>query len=783
MINLKRLKEHAKQKNNWMANFLGIDKPAYSRLESKPESLSLEQYLKLKAHFGDLDEYMNSAADSLYKVFDNIDSEKRSNPYDSLFTQRDLFLKVLKEGLDNPLDETPRYLQWPQIKAVISANARLPNIGVFGRSDVGKSHLLNTLLGDDVLPAKFTPTTSITIQVVHEKYRPSWVSEKVALMKQDYWKPAENGEQAHIYWSTDSVFTDEKQLRAHWDANCLYRGGHDVLSEFAVRPRFNLPEKKKQDIALIQCEAHTAIVFVDAPILEYCQLVDIPGFENVTPAISDKDSVTDINSKRESEAAINSLSAIDMAIFLSPLIGSFNSNDRGMLSLIKRHFDSRHKEKRSISDIDEIIWVISQADPSRSNQAIDEAKEQIAGSLVYHFAGTRINDLSESAFKSEQLKLNNKLNVFWSDTNDRRQPLLEYIEQQLTCNQPKLIRQRTRDTIQWFSKLGEGYYQKKVFRWNRLIQDQKLASITLQKENVIKEKRIAKINASVEKVKTRTIEIRTNSISNIESEMSEYLTVDSLELRIKAAYQNDNKAAKENAFGLIYEQLQSLVDQEVERFSPEIDQLFRELEYSEAELSVDNIEINIDQAEQDIPRDIKGIAAAGTSSIISAGAMTIVAGSMGNLGGYALAAKGVGFLSSLGLSFAGTGGTAGVMSGIAAIGGPVTLGALITGGIGLTAWRLLGDKWERRLANKLIKLCTESDLSHQFIDSTQQAFELLLKELESQHVFLLSQYESYLNELRELIDGSLTVSELERLAKVCSEKRNFFRNISFECDV
>lgn len=785
MVNLKRLKEHAKRKNKWMANFLGIDEPAYSRLEAKPEGLSLEQYLKLTTHFGDLSEYMQREDDVLYSAFNSDSYKGAQNPYKTLFSQRDMLLKVLKIGLDKPLPENlipPKYLQWPQVKAVICSNARLPNLGVFGRSDCGKSHLLNTLLGQEILPAKFTPTTSITIQVVHDKFRPSWFNEKVVLMKQDYWRGTETGVQNHIHWGVDSSVEESDRYHNHWEKNCLYRGSYDVLSEFAIRPRFNLPDKKKQEITQIQSKAHTAIIFVDSPILEYCQLIDIPGFENITDAILETDSATDINAKRESEAAINSLTAIDMAVFLSPLIGSFNSNDRGMLSLIKRHFDSKYKEKRSISEIDEIIWVISQADPSRSNQTISETKEQIAGSLVYHFAGDRLANISEKNLAAQQAALVNKLNVFWSDSNERRQPLLENIENQLANKQPQLMSERTREAIKWIASLGEGYYQKKVNRWSGLIRNQKLASSTLKKELQIKDRRIAKINDSLQNVYHRIDEIKALSIRSIEISASEYIDVDNLEQILKEAYRDNAKEAKENSFGLVYEQLQSLVERETGKFSSEIDKLFKDLECQEVELSIGSLNQPEELQDIEIPNDIKGAKAAGASSAITAGMISAAALSMGNLGGYALAAKGVGILSSLGVSFSATGGTAGVMTAISAAGGPITLGALITASVGLATWRLLGEKWERRLANKLNKLCSEKDLIQQFITTTTLSFELLHTRAEDQGAFLNSQYLSYLQELQDLIDGTLTVEELESLAKICMDKRVFFRSILFSYD-
>ena len=88
-----------------------------------------------------------------------------------------------------------------------------------------------------------------------------------------------------------------------------------------------------------------------------------------------------------------------------------------------------------------------------------------------------------------------------------------------------------------------------------------------------------------------------------------------------------------------------------------------------------------------------------------------------NLGGYILAAKIVGWLSSMGIS---VGGPAVVMSTIAALGGPVTvalgIGALLAAGL----FALFGSDWETRMAKKLVDQFQKQKVQSKFLESMQQ---------------------------------------------------------------
>jgi len=786
VVDLKRLREHAKQSQAWMANFLGVDPSAYSRLEKNPDGLPLPMYLKLNTHFGDLTSYLQGEKLKLYQIFDPERISAEANPYSVQFKKRDMLLEILKEGVsdgDDGLCNAPPYLQWPQVRATISNAARLPNLGVFGRSDSGKSHLLNTLLGQAILPTKFTPTTSLVIQVVHSTHRPQWCQEQVVLMGQGYWSQGdssspEGNAALRPYWGVKDAKDDQKKIQEHWDKHCCYRGNLGVLEEFATRPRYDLTDSQKQAIDRIQEEAHTAIVFVDAPILQYCQIVDIPGFENVMQNEVSPQSKPQLETARESELAIKALDGIDLAIFLTPLIGAFNSNDLAMLSLIKRHLEAKNKSKQPLHRLDNLVWVISQVDPSRTGEDVQAAKKQHAHQLVRHFSRIPKDDLEKKVQTAHVESLTKKLHEFWSDANSRREPLLKSLETLLKDRHPEVVKDLTIESITWLSEHGEDFYAKQIERWRGLLEKQAQAAATLKHERRLETEKNLKVEIEVRRVCNLLEGYKSKTLISVRARALAMLNVDTLEKRLLSTYEKNSKLAKEQSLGLLYEQLQNLVDDGFSNVSVDIDAAFKELDKDGYDLGLIDLSDGGKQEALDIPFNLKGASAAGKTSAVAAGAMSIAAASMGNLGGYVLAAKGVGMLSTVGVSFASTGGTAGVMSGIAAIGGPITLGIILSAGVGLAAWRLLGDRWERRLASKLSKVCAERKIVDQFMSQIEDVFKRLNCQAEQQGQYLKGQYQQYLQELELLQAGDLTAVQLESLAIVCLKKRNLFASFN-----
>ncbi|WP_197473193.1 hypothetical protein, partial [Oleiphilus sp. HI0123] len=236
--------------------------------------------------------------------------------------------------------------------------------------------------------------------------------------------------------------------------------------------------------------------------------------------------------------------------------------------------------------------------------------------------------------------------------------------------------------------------------------------------------------------------------------------VDYLEGIIKDKYKDKNEA-KEYAFPHIMERIQLHIEKQ---YMTEVGEL--EQEISENLDDFTSSFNRVDSSNQvTIPFDSRGaFAGLGVGGGLMAG-LSIYASTMGALGGYAVAAQGVGLLSSIGIGFSATGGSAGVMSGIAAIGGPVVLAGILGGIAFLGAKRLFGDTWQKRLAKQIIKTMDENNTGKTVIDNVVSEFSKAeeaintgsdnLKEHYIEHIKMMDEIIQSPADSKEKLDGQV----------------------------
>lgn len=125
-----------------------------------------------------------------------------------------------------------------------------PRVIFAGKSDSGKSTLINSLLGEGITPVNWTATTSIIIYLKHIDEKPAFSKDNVLIFKK----------------KNDKYF-DESRLKDenYFNEYLLSKGNYDLLEKYGTHQGNNK-------------EAASAIVFVDSPLLKDCTIVDIPGF-------------------------------------------------------------------------------------------------------------------------------------------------------------------------------------------------------------------------------------------------------------------------------------------------------------------------------------------------------------------------------------------------------------------------------------------------------------------------------------------------------------------------
>src|SRR5262249_37852299 len=107
---------------------------------------------------------------------------------------------------------------------------------------------------------------------------------------------------------------DDWETESNWTDSRVAIGGYDTLKDYGVHHERHS-----------QVDAHYAVVFLDAPVLRACNVIDLPGRRNEREH-------TDADAKRAEEA----YPMIDVVIFLSPTAGFLDGFDMLDLSVLIR---------------------------------------------------------------------------------------------------------------------------------------------------------------------------------------------------------------------------------------------------------------------------------------------------------------------------------------------------------------------------------------------------------------------------------------------------------------
>lgn len=120
--------------------------------------------------------------------------------------------------------------------------------------------MANALLGSKNLPVGYQPATRVITFVRHVEDRPEWCQQDVLIFDEDFWLKDEKGQQI-----IDLLLLDDQE---RCEKYCIQAGSFDTLQKYGVHGEY-------EDIA-----AHAAVVYIDSPLLQACNLIDLPGFSD-----------------------------------------------------------------------------------------------------------------------------------------------------------------------------------------------------------------------------------------------------------------------------------------------------------------------------------------------------------------------------------------------------------------------------------------------------------------------------------------------------------------------
>jgi len=318
---LKEVRKESGMSQKELAKNLDISQTQVSRYEKNPDSIPAGLFSRWTGMFG------LSPADVLQKSSSASPQVEPGNPYSTFYTDLDLLSRYVDTQAPDSLETLSedsgevggKVPSAGNLKARIRELRQKPNVMTAGGFDTGKSYLANILMGKDVLPTSYQPATRVVTVVRHVEDRPEWQDEDVWLFDEGLW--ADDGGEPVVDVSRLSESCEEHRVLA---------GSHDLLGKYGVH-RSEPTEKVKQKME----SAHSAVVYVDAPILKACNIVDLPGFGDRPSGESE-----------DQKKAKSALPFADVVLYASRIGGHLSGKDLARISTLIQRLPSPESKKR-----------------------------------------------------------------------------------------------------------------------------------------------------------------------------------------------------------------------------------------------------------------------------------------------------------------------------------------------------------------------------------------------------------------------------------------------------
>lgn len=649
--------------------------------------------------------------------------------------------ELMRKTLFNYLDEKGAFLNCdPTARDVYSDlvknSIRKPRIAFVGLSDVGKSTMINCLLGSKKMPADWTPVTAITVYIKHRDDRPDFIKDTAWVFKSDGTEKGFNL----------SYLEDE----AKCTELCVGMGDANILSEYGIR------EGEKFDDDVI-----AAVVYLDSPILKNVDLVDLPGY-----GTGDREA-DDVASRGIGEFA-------DVLIFLSRSNGFLSGQETTALRTAIQGLPYYEAKANGIPPLGNLFVVASQAHIVGNDLSLQKILyngrirfEKTLPSTAKEFFNERGK---ASGCENIEEYFQNRFFSYSADAPEYR----ERFEKELCMLIERLPQYVIDKTLVLLRNYSDVYNQKldselRVF--DKMLKDKAALEsdlgVLLNNEPMRKEK-----NKSLrEKIISAIKRYNDNSIEEFGEAYNKVINVDFIVDTIKEKGFKKKKDDLELLVNFLGARLEDDAGKILSKYSSELNDRIDEYLNEFESFATANGKIEICAA---LPFNAKRIFVSGMAGLLTLGGLVLWASTLGNLAGYIIVAKGVGLLSALGISL---GGTAAVMPFVAAIGGPITLfivTAILVAGI---FFGVLSGGWQNSIAKKLVKEYDKGNALKQYnsmiskfwLEDTTIAFNTAADALEEEWLRMVENQKGLVN--------NFDVSDIQHKIEVVENMKSFLSNI------
>lgn len=705
------------------AELIGVEQSNISRWEKSPDSISWEIIQKILEKTGATFEELTGWKKPIPEALKVNNTWKTAD-----FTKYTLAEYISNQLTKMDIDEEQRKTYVDELDKVIKVSLVKPQVAIVGRSDTGKSTLINALLGTDKMPTSWTPTTSIAVYIKH-------ISDKPSFIKEDVWVFANHVGDENLW---DNRKLDNEDYCQLWKIGA---GGIEILRSFGTRQGENYGK-----------EAGAAVVFIDAPILQTCDIVDLPGFGTETES---DDNIT-----------FSAAHKAEVIIYLSQANGFMRIED---ITYLKRNIRGlpiwEKKGENELPPLSNLFIVASHAhtvdsgNRVRLKEILDVGCTNFIKTLPDEYWAERQKQSEYNYSEKGYKELRARFFAYTVDIKDICKPFEDSLKQILEAL-PVIINERTKKFVQEYvsSKKSNLIYEIKQYegiieeqnKYFKLLEEIERNELSKTQDN---DKRKNDIREEISK-------LCRESIDEFSEYISKTINIDSI-VNLMKEKGIKNKKDDVELFG---SSLQSMIQERCESILVEKSKIL-------SKKTEDYITAYTESVKR--PFGNNSISTNFNAGWIFTSALSAIS-FIGGLGVFiASSISGAVIFTGLGLSLGGS-----IYWGImtSSIFGPIgiALGLLLAGGLVIA--KLFGGGWEKNVAKKIIAAFDENEFNEKFRDGIREYWNQTESAFNQAAAKLDEDWDTYVRNLRNTV-SECDSQELQNKITNLNYLSDFFDNI------
>lgn len=595
------------------------------------------------------------------------------------------------ESIDNEALNIEQKKAIAELQDKLRMLSRKAKIACIGRPDSGKSRTLNTLIGKDILPTNWTPTTSAFVLLKHMDDKP------------DFWG-----------MDTVKVFRDVQQTEGSaWDPDCF--ADEDYCNKWCLASgSYELIESYgSHDGDAEEEEAGAIVVFVNSAILKNCDFIDLPGFH---PESAEDEDDADRDSKLSAQAS----AMADAFIYLSIANSFLYGDDLAMAQLVLKNMPMLDMAEAPLNNLFIVAthaFAVDHGDEEKLKLIRNKAAQRLWSLVEGHpnFENYATPEVIENRMYTSEMDSWDLTKAFYSD-------LQHFTEQLPLVQEEKLL-----EVLKQFCEAEEVYFRNIEREYQDILSQhtkmQQQLDALEQNEDARAELFRNRIYTVTDIINGMERECRDQTVRIYHQTIDPKHIVDVIDRHGLKKNQKD----LQHLITLLNSEIENKLTAELANHSKKLEPAIDEF-LTQCQVTFTKVRTQTPQADSTplIAFDVGRAFAGGLTGVATFGALSAWAASLGNLGGYIIVTKAVSLLASLGIHI---GGTAAAVSAVSAIGGPIVLGATIAVIATLTSILALGGTWKKLIGNRLVKQYQEKGVldnlirvSDQFWKDTTTAF-------------------------------------------------------------